>query len=235
MYQIIISLFLLIGSLDVVAQQSQASQDFERINATYAKLTELKTNVAYVLYPNHAATIPFQQEKASLWISGKNSLYKIGAVETLHTPEYTILIDHDEAQLIVQPTGPGRPDPLTGIELDSLLSYCSELSMQEEANSRTYTLSLPFGELERIQIRFDRSTYLMEKVILYYRQTEEMEEGLPAEKPRLEINYLSQENRARFAKDAFSIYQYIQHDGTQFQPITLYQSYQFIDYTRTNE
>ena len=225
-------LFLIFCWVHVLpAQVQDARVDFENINSTYQSFSKLKTEVEYVLFPTHTSTQSYQTQKASFWQDGDKFLYKIAGIETLSTPERFYFIDHEAKQLIVNRPSPIRPDPLTGLALDTLLSVCQQIKKSKTQQLTSYELSLPFGEIEKVKIMFDPHTFLMKKVIMFYRITEAMEPEMPKDKPRLEIHYLSQNPRAVFPTGTFSESRYVQIQNGQRNPIPTYQNYEFIDYT----
>lgn len=214
------------------AQRTYDRADFEKINATYAALTTLETEVEYVLFPNHTTTETYEKQKASLWRKGDKMRYKIAGVETLTTPERTYLIDHDDRQLIVNKTLPTKQNPLTGIDLDKLLALCRRISYTRSPNGhKTYVLEVPMPDIEKVAFTFDTQSFLMQKVVLYYRQPQQMEKGMKAEKPRMEIRYLRQDPTPTFPKKVFEENYYAFVKNGRRVPGQAFINYEFIDHT----
>lgn len=213
------------------AQLNYDRSDFERINKAYAQIKAIRTEVDYVYYPDYSSKTPGETLQALLSLEGPNYYYRLQDVETLRTPEMTLLIDHAERQIVLESTQRNTPEMLLGADLDKLLSICTKIKYAYPAQGiKQYEMYAPLPETERIDIYFNTATFMMQRVVLFYNYTLSEEEGGTGKKPRLEMVYRNQNTRPQFAKDFFSPNRFVQKSGDRFVAAASCKGYEVIDY-----
>ncbi len=211
--------FFFLLPLCMTAQKNAVSEEIELINRTYGQLTELRTELDYVMYSNHTGAKEIDRQQAVLSRSGNSYLFEIGIIETLTTAAFTLVADHEDKELLFDKVRGKSQEKQFGINLDLALEACDTVFLSEPSPGiRQMVLELSMPDVEKVELRYDLKTRMMQKVILFYREKEEWEEGKPKTKARMEINYRKQNTHPVFAKDLFSIERFVQKDGGKYAP-----------------
>ncbi|MEQ1746750.1 MAG: hypothetical protein ABMA02_15060 [Saprospiraceae bacterium] len=225
--------FIVLASISLCAhaQLTYDRSDFEGINQAYARLTTLQTEVDYVYYPSHQGKKAGETLRATLSLDDGSYHYRLQEVETLCTPAFTILVDHEEKQIMLDSTRRSLRQVLFGADLDAVLSVCAKIRFSyPEPGIKKYELYATLGETERIDIYFDTTTFLMRRVVLFYNRPLSAEEGGTGEKPRLELVYRRQDAHPTFDKDLFSPARLIKKSGNRYAPVPALRGYKISDY-----
>lgn len=227
-----IILFLLFCCFSATGQLHYDRSDFENINQAYAKLTTLQTQVDYVYYSSHSTKTVGQTLQAVLSIKGADYHYQLGEVETLYTSNLTIIADHEEKKIMLDGGHIRARDVLFGANLDTLLTVCHRIKASYPGGRvKKYELYAHLAETERIDIYFDTTTFLMQKVVLFYKEPLKVEYGGTGDKPRLELVYRRQDTQPTFAKNLFDPGRFVKKSGHRFLASGTFRTYQIIDHT----
>lgn len=224
--------FLLLAALHVQAQN--AVEDFQHINLAYQNHTRLRMEVEYKVYKNASTQEPLQVELGELLRMDGNSYHKIGKVETIATPDYQLVIDHNNKILVLANGAKAATMPGNEMaeQLSKILAYCENVQF-EELNKQLgrYDLHLPAGEYSRIEVEFDRKNFLIHRMVLYYREAQELqdEEDSVAEKPRVEMHYRNINTKASIPRHRFSYAPFLSKENQEYHLKKEYQQYQFVN------
>lgn len=214
-----------------VAQLNYDRSDFEQINQAYAQFKTLQTEVDYVYYPDHVSKTPGETLHAVLSLNGTSYHYRLQDMETLSTPEMTLLADHEEKQIMLDRSQRSVKQMLLGADLDQLLAVCTKIRFSYPSPGiKKYELYAELAETERIDIYFHTNTFLMQRVVFFYNYTLSEEEGGTGKKPRLELVYRSQNPKPQYSKDLFSPGRFVQKSGDRFVTVAAFKGYQIQDY-----
>ena len=213
-----------------VAQLRYDRADFENINRAYAQLGSLQTEVDYNYYPNHYTATAGESLRAVFSMQGKNVHYRLGSVETLATGDMTLLVDHEEKQILIDRGRQNVQQMLFGADLDTLLGLCTSIrASTPEPGVKKYELVAELSETERMDIYFDVRTYLIRRVVLFYSDELPMERGGTGEKPRLELVYRRQDTNPVFRQGLFSTARFIKKSGNGFVPAAAYKGFEIFN------
>ena len=226
------TLLFLFLPICLAAQRDAARLEIGQINLAYSVLTELRTEVDYVMFATHSSTKPIDTERATLSRSGDSYLYKLGPVETLTTPLFTITADHEDKALILDKVRGKPSEKQFGLNLEATFDACEAVIVSSPAPGfRLIQFDLLSSDVERAELRFDAMSRKMQKVTLFYREAEEWEAGKPPTKARMEIIYRKQAEKPVFASDLFSVERFARKVNGRFVPATAFKDYEFHDNT----
>lgn len=210
-----------------------AKKDFAKVTAHYAAIANLRIVAEYRLFQNATTTIPYESKRIISEKSADSYAYRLGELEQLANPKVSILIDHEDKMLLLNKTYRPISAVMLDFEIDSALLNCTAVLSWKQDSLQVYAFDTDFPDVSKIEVSFNRSSLLLEKITLYYREEKPLEEGLPAEKPRLEICYLQQEMHATFKPGVFSEHRFVQQQpDSSYALLPKYKAYQLIDYTR---
>ena len=181
-------------------------------------------------HATHTDTKPIDTQHASLLREGDFFLYKLGPVETLTTPFYTITADYEDKELILDRMRDNPVKKLFGLDLTTALDACeSVLVSSPRPGFRLIRLDVPSPDVERVDLLFNALSRKMQQVTLYYSQPEEWVADQSATQARMEIIYRTQEERPVFAKGLFLLERFAQQVNGVFEPVAGFKDFEFYD------
>ncbi len=199
-----------------------AKEDFEKINKAYAKHSTISMQVTYDLYRNKVDKTVLQSQQGEFKRSGNLYCSRIGTVQTLDTEKYKLILDEEDKNITLLGKDNSTPEEANRMDVfsmnfDRLLAMCSKVVFKAENESQnSYVLSFENDEYDEMKLVFNKKTFFLEKMLLFYSQAQNMEgekEDLK-EKPRLEITYSNIKLDVRFPENEFSYDKYlIKKDG----------------------
>lgn len=214
-----------------------AKDDFLKINQAYQKHTVLHMKMKYEVYKNEQSITPLQTELGEVKLNGSSKYTKISNIETLENNDYTMIVDGNDRHISllkkkIEKNSPAINTDLMKMNLEKLLEQCEKVEYKKEAgNKSSYLLLMPAGEYSRVKIIFNSSTFLIEKMVLYYSQKENLEalEGAEKEAPRLEITYYEVNTRPAFTSKEFAVENYLQKESGKWKGKGMYAGYTVYD------
>jgi hypothetical protein len=217
-----------------LSPKEKAKIDFKKVNDTYLKTNIYSLDILYNVYDNHKNGNLTESKNGIFIKSNSNSYSKLLDIETIVTPEMTIVIDNDEKGVVVADTKKNA-NIYSPAKLDTLLNYCSMIFATDiSSTKRFYTLMFEGEEQEmsRIDLLINLTNYRIEKIVFFYEQelplntTDYYAEN---KKPRLEILYNSFVDKNKLGEQIFSKNNYIQKSNDTYTPLYKYKSYELIN------
>jgi outer membrane lipoprotein-sorting protein len=231
--------FLIVISIVLNARAQSAKEDLDRVNQTYKALSSYAAELEYVAYQSSTSKEPVQIEKGEVKMKGRSFYHKIGSIEVIRNKEYVLTVDHDEKSITkLDAVKESSGTPFMNIDLEKVLKLCTSVNYYEPAKgSAGYSLVFPSTEYSSVKIEFNRKTYLIEKMILFYLSPSDLsgkgEET--AEKPRMEISFKNIVLNKDIPSSAFTYEKFIISLGNNKYICTQnYKNYSFNNQTSTN-
>jgi hypothetical protein len=214
-----ILLFILFIVVRNICIAQVAKDDFAKINQAYVTNSKMTMKTSYELFQNKETKNVFQKEIGEIKRDGNLQYTKLGDIETIRSKEYNVIVDHEDKNISVLglSADPNSLDEKTYmIDLEKALKSCAKVEFNKENNNQnSYDLELPASEYSEIKIIFNSKTFLLEKMVLYYSELQNLEDkqdGLK-ERPRLEITYSDIDLRPRFSGSEFTYNKFIEKNG----------------------
>ncbi len=193
-----------------------AKEDFEKMNKAF-DVKALSMKIRYDLYKNKDTKILFQKEVAELKQSGNLKWMKIGKMETLETDKYSLLIDHGAKEISLLGKSLNQQNEKNSnpfkMNLDSLLKICEKVEFKNEnENQNSYELVFPNSEYNKVKVVYNKKTFFIEKLIMYYDEKRKLDENKKEEKeaPRMEILCSEINTNPSFSDTDFTSDKYIE-------------------------
>jgi len=226
---LIFLLVILMSWTITIAQTSE--QDFDNIRKVYANMAEYTMDLEYKMYKNYTSTIPVDHINMLLKKKGNQCYNRLAGSETLINDKYVMVLNHESKIFMIDKNV--RSYPVKGIsktdpDVDKLFSAIMKEIKDEDSihvtvkekkisgKEKQYTIYYSGGEYSAVSFSYDVNTYLVKKVILYFRRKMEINTGDAAQAPRLEIVYRQTDLRPGFDKNTFSetAYAVVHKDGS---------------------
>jgi hypothetical protein len=159
-------LFIILANLSLWAQDARA--DLIKINEYYQGKA-LSTEMRLLIFPSHESQ-SVADEFAANYIKtadGTHYYYKFGENEMVQTTDFSLLVDHANKMMMIQPAVT-PPVPDLSVTIDSLLKKSGSVTYSLEGEKARYSFSFEKGPYPRIDLVFDRSTLLIDRLIHFY-------------------------------------------------------------------
>lgn len=224
---VIITLF---GSMNMKANEGE--QLLQKVRKNYEKVESFEMELTYSLFKGHAGNTPVETYK-STYNKTKESYYRnVLKNEFIDHPEYSILIDHANRQVLLSKPNLGA-SPI--IDLKKVLSYCAKIETQQLENGLTQLQveiknnnDIPFS---KIVYQIDKEHWIKE-VTLYY-VTETNFSGSYFEKdlalPKLKVEYKKLSNKWKDKEKRTELATYIQQETSIPKLEEKYKGYTLVD------
>lgn len=217
---IVFLLAVMLGMPVLMAQQvrQQAVDDFTRISKKYEKQEKYKMELTYTLFADSMPNTPVSEVNGIAIVSGRRKYQKVGEMESYYTEKYSVVFNHALKTVSFMPSAPQK----TGIAeggfqfLGSFIAACDSISSSDHAEDRMYTFSGLTGNYNRVEVTFNRKTYLVSsvKLVSAYQQSALLitysgfsTKAIPSDEWFSYTNFLSYENRKLQCKTPFESYE----------------------------
>jgi hypothetical protein len=217
--------------------QSKAVDIINSVNATYAKMTTIMVTSRFDLYANHTTTKVYETKTGVYRKKDGQSSYKIAGMEKFDSPKYRILANHDQKMLMVQPNNTGtNPSDKPSLSMDTetakILSNTDNATVEDKGSYWIISILPKIGDTEKNSIWVEKSSYLITKMVSYYRKAKNLDPNdkkTTPEKPRLEIT-CTIDQKPKIAKADFSEAHYILLSDGKIQLSARLKGYKLINY-----
>ena len=172
--------------------QNTVASVIKKLNEAYGNNANMGVTTTYKMYPNFTTTTAAQTLTSTLKKKGDKLYYKLDNVERLETHSRRIMINHDSKTVIVHPNDAERKTYVMDLELEKFLTQKTIGQLQEQPTQFILTIPLTTPDIEKIELSINKNTYLIEKMIVFYRKAirfQSADDSEPKEKPRMEMTF----------------------------------------------
>lgn len=223
-------IFFILICLSGVNQAQDAKSDFTKINLRYNESKNLNMKVCYELFQDYTSIVPFQKMDGLVKRKGDNMIYKLGPLEVMHNKRFEV-IANDEFKQIAMLEHKTKlfewDEKLFLTRFDQTLQVYEKVNFSSKKNAGVYDIKTKGGQFTRIIIEFDKKTYAINKMVLYYRDAQILNEYGTGKKdtPRIEITYSDINLNANLPDGDFSESKYVAYSGGKYTCTSPYKGY----------
>lgn len=196
-----------LGELMTVHAQN-LKEDFVRVNQVYEKNKQLFFQTEYRAFKSTEEDKPLHIEIGMFYRNNDLNYQKIGAIESIKTKDYYLMVDHEESRMAILNSVSFKNEVQTPLEMlqeANLLDYCEVIAFQKEEEGQTsYLIKPSISEYESIKIILNSKTFFIEKLILFYKNEQDLEDDGLLAKPRLEIIFKDINTNPDFPTEIFT-------------------------------
>ncbi len=205
-------------------------QDMLAINKACHQQNNVSVGFSYTLYKDDKSKEAIDVVQGEIKRLGENLHYKLADMEIIRNEKYNLIIDHQSKLISLSEHNTRLFDWNEGLYFGNFEQYMKlyeKSTFSSQGNTATYDLQLKTGQFARIQITYNKQNYLMTKVVLYYREAQDISRDQRGEKtkPRLEINYTSTDVKAKLEAENFSELNYLDKNGKNYSCKAAYKTY----------
>lgn len=183
--------------------------DLENLKKVYSSLSEFSVAIEYNLYPTYTSLKPYSSDKGQFIKKGENDYLRIASVETYNTSKYRLVIDNESKTILIASPNLIKVIPMS---FDIAVSSCEKiLPIDFDKNVRGYLFHFKKdvkNEIVSITLLFNKKSYLLSRVVLFYKDVELNTEGV-SNNPRVDIIYSAMSKKLEIAQNYFNIENFI--------------------------
>ena len=209
-----------------------SKEDFAKINKVYISHPQLYFKAKYDLYKNQNIKETFESEMGETKRNGNLLYTKIGKIESIHSEKYNVIVDNEDKTISLlahDPDENGFDEKLYMINLEKTLKLCTKVEFAKEIGSQnSYLLTLPYSEYSQVKITYNKKTFFIEKITLYYKKEQvlnEQDKNEKKEQPRVEITYYDFDETPHFNETDFSYDKFLEKANGKFRCKSTYSGY----------
>lgn len=212
--------------------------DAEKINRFFSEHPKLTAQIDYNMYETYTSSVIYSKTTAFVKKLNERVYSKIEETETIKCDDYTLVVDNENKVISLLPKKTGiKSDPKDfAFDLAYFQTLCKKSAYAKEGKqSASYSFDMKdnFPEYNRIKILFNTSSFCIEKVIIYYDETDisQGDEKDRAGKPRLEINYTKVDTKADVKYEEVSYEKFLFKTGGKYSLKPAYAGYTLNTYS----
>ncbi len=228
-------LFLLLFHTGILAVCQNASNDFYRINKAYQAHDNLHVQMKINAYRSWTDKSAYEQKSCEVKKSQAQRSTDLGEMVMIVNNKYSVTIDQQAKKILLLPASISETklsdSELMIPKLDSmLLSICKKVEFIKEPDGLyTYEFTMETGDYERMKLTFSPKTFLIQRIVFFYKKEQQFEGSGPAKKPRLEIIYQKTDFPKYINELEFTYDQYVMKQNGKLVCRPSYKSYQLIN------
>jgi hypothetical protein len=223
------------------AKSQNAKEEMKKMNEAYLKHVDLTMDIAYNVYANWTDASPIEKNSGFYMQHGTDRYNKLNRIESVQNKECALVIDNEEKMILVGNPVKFDPAKITMLNLDTAFSkYASVTPIKVSAPQKGYKLifkTSAASEYEAVDIYFNTKTYLMEKMVFYYRnkvQLQKTNRDEAKEKPRLEIIFSKVSTAPNPDLKLYSEPRFIAKTTNSYRAVGTYSSYKLVNQKTAN-
>ncbi|OFY66094.1 MAG: hypothetical protein A3H98_11870 [Bacteroidetes bacterium RIFCSPLOWO2_02_FULL_36_8] len=176
-----------------------------------------------------------QVEKGEFMKDGDNYYSKIGSLEIINRPGYFFSINHKEKTIYLTNNSRKNFDPaLFAMNLEKTIAVCSEIKFKElNKTQNQYVLVYPSQEYKKVEIVYNKKTFMIEKIVFYYfapLPPSEIDKPQSDKPPRLELACKNINLNPAIPQNKINYYSFLTEEKGKITPLEMYKDYSFYNY-----
>jgi outer membrane lipoprotein-sorting protein len=227
MKKILCHLAMLVICITACAQD--VKKDITAINKAYEKADRLSMSLEYAVYLDGSRT-PYEKE-IGLYRKNGSSLYmKQMGTEIMSNEKYVTIVNHDSKLVMMDKARKVESLPWES-SLDTLLSMYQSVKFfvpEGTQNIKAYSFRFAGGKYEKVDLWFNSSTYMAEKIQAHYRNKIENDDG--PHKVMLELNFRNIDTGSKPPAGIFSPGAYVMQEKGKYVLKPAYRNYRLINH-----
>jgi hypothetical protein len=215
-------LILTMPELKVSAQDF--SQDHKKVQMAYLNLNDFYCEIKIDMYTKTNASKPDRVLKSVLKKQANNSWHTIGKTTVLVNDKCMLYLDENQKTILYTKLDAldkkKSSNPYINGVIDSLPKKNDSVVFNGISDGKIkYTLYTSKQTIVRTEISIDQQTYLIAKIVYYYKTGKQMEFE------KIEIGYENRNMNPIFSKDEFSEKKYVNYTGKTLKPALAFAEY----------
>ncbi len=202
----------------------ELKSDVLAINKAYRQVNKMTLTFELNMFENYTTQKVYYTENGLIQKNGKNTYHKFEDNECINTPDYSVMIDKEEKEVVYAPKKVtfDYDDPALALDLDSVLLMCKSHTFKKisgEIYSYQFIMKEGYPDYGQICFYFNPKTYFIQKIIYYCNEDDISlhNDDEKYSKSRVEINYKDINTKPSFNSSDFTYEKYLVKSGNKFE------------------
>ena len=185
-------IFFSILSFNILKAQNDAATVIKQINEAYDRNKNMLITNTYKMYVNHTTNTAYETLEGITKKQGLKLTYQLKNIERLENASRRIVINNDDKTMFVEPNTKDRSSYIMDANLEKYLQENKIGTIEDKGTQLVLTIALEAKDIEKIQIVVNKSSFMIDKFITYYKQAVRLNPEnlqMPEEKPRMEVSF----------------------------------------------
>lgn len=210
------------------------NEDLLNISRAYEKTDNINSLISYRIFKERNSVSPFSISTGEYQKMKAAYRNKLEHIESISTTEFTIYIDNQEKQILYLKAGNQKignsfdPNEIT----EMLKNYKEYKSLKlKDNNNIGYKVWLKEevnGEIESFDVIFDKKSFLIKDLVLYYNREIDFSETEKAElsSPKVQITFNYKKGKVLTQEQSlFKLNYYLNKSGNKYVPTEKFRDY----------
>lgn len=225
---VLVVLASLISVKNSFAQTQSVEDVFSMLSTKYNNSKSFYMQQEVVYYDSHTSKVEKERERTEIKYDNGKMYSKAFNQEKIIVDGLYVLVDHTSKLIIVDSIS--SKEFVKSMKFDlvelSFLSFKKEIKEIDKKRS-CITLHFKIGEHIKNEIFFSKDDYTIEKIIFYYRKSNQEEDK--SDSPRVEINIIKTDLEKLFTHNEFNIEHFITIQSGEFSKQDAFEEYGFLN------
>ena len=206
--------------------------DLMAINKTYHAIEKMSLKMDLKMFENYYTSNVYYSQSGTIVKNGKCYFQKFDDMECLNTPQYSVMADTADKEIVYAPKKGDFEikDPSLGLNLDSVLMFCKSTQFKKISDDLCcYNLKMldAFPDYNEIAVYFNPKTFLIRKLIFFCEEDDISIDNQDTKmaKARVEITYNDINLKPTLPQSDFTFEKYLVKAGGKFHVNPSYKGY----------
>ena len=208
--------------------QEKLTDAIVKINNAYASSDKMLMEIDYTLLKGIDTFSVVQKESGNIRKKGTSLYSKVGEVEIIKTPGFSISINNKEKTIAFQhgnsffadPANKGIPDVNKLIEMADT-AYVFDIAKDQ----RGIVLSSKMSDFSKVVLTYDTKKYFIQQMDLYYRSANVSVSAKEIPQLKLQVQYKKIQTKGKIQPSIFDETTYVVRDNDKFVCAKTYKEY----------
>ena len=210
-----ITILILISPWLAMGQQADFKLTMKKAKEAIIALGNVEIISNYQLYATHTSTKPMSSTISKTYMTGNKYYQVIEDVHTIIDGQKIAIVDRNEEQIAIDRKDFSFIDLMVSMDMDAIIDAATKIVKTPSSSLDIYEINFPWGDIEKMIVKANKKTNLLNEIIIFYGQSQGLEDRLAdTELPKLVINIQSY-TKVNQAAVSWDQNPYFVHDGKQ--------------------
>lgn len=200
----------------------QAKTDLIALSESYKKNNKWRFSSSYQLFADSMPQAVASELSGVTIVNGTSQYQKLGDIESYHTTNYNLIINHAEKTIYFLPVEKKQDSQLSGMVFNDpqgFISTCDSITFTDQKNERQYIFYTQREQYNKITIVFNQKKKQVQSVAL----------KSDSQQSLLKIVYSDFSSKDIPGQEWFSYTRFLELDNNRFKCTPAYESYQLFN------
>lgn len=223
---------LLILSSIVSFADDDVASDLRKISAAYENASRLEFSIEYKVFENYNTTVSMETENGIFIKEGVMEYSELLGLATIKLEKEKLFLNRQQKTITVSGFTNKHDSSIFSVEPFLKTLGKNTKATKKIINSSSFVVKINYldsaGQFERVEMYYDPHTFIINKVVLYFRNKIVLDDSDPnpkESKARVEIVFKELQGQNDFKRDVFKLSTYLTRKGDEFLAAGIFKEY----------